>query len=52
MDQVVAFDLLRTKYHGKLFTAMIDLRKAFPSIPRQRLIEKLASVGISEKVVQ
>ncbi len=37
--------------HGSFFAGFIDLRKAFPSVNRRRLLESLIGAGVSDKMV-
>ncbi len=51
VDHLYSLSLLKehAKAHGhRLNAAFIDLRKAFPSVNRQRLLNKLASIGVSD----
>lgn len=54
-DAAFVFQTLFRKYTrgGQHFHAvLIDLRKAFPSVHRQKLLSKLAGIGVSKKVCQ
>jgi hypothetical protein len=53
-DHVFLYDRLMAKYRNggkKMLIAQIDLQKAFPSVPRQRLLNKLAGLGMSSKMI-
>ncbi len=55
VDHLYSLSLLRdhAKANGhRLHAAFIDLRKAFPSINRQRLLDKLASLGVSDSFLR
>jgi hypothetical protein len=53
LDAVFVFFTLVLKYFGLqglcLFVALIDFQKAFPSVNRAWLIEKLGRLGVSAK---
>ncbi len=43
----------KMRYRKKpLFASFLDLKKAFPSIPRQRLLDKLGRLGVSDKFLR
>jgi hypothetical protein len=43
---------LGTTRRTPLHTAFVDLKKAFPSVGRQALINKLGSLGVSDKMLR
>ncbi len=50
-DHLYSLMLLRdyaTRRRQKLYAAFVDLRKAFPSVDRQRLLNKLSELGVSD----
>ncbi len=53
LDAIFVFWTLVSKYVGlqgsQLFVALIDFQKAFPSVNRALLIEKLRDLGVSDK---
>ena len=52
-DHLYALQLSReiVKANGTpLFAAFIDLKKAFPSGPRQKLLDYLGEIGVSDKL--
>jgi hypothetical protein len=54
-DHIFSLAVLRdlgTTRRTPLHTAFIDLRKAFPSVNRQKLMEKLSSLGVSDKMLK
>ncbi len=55
VDHLYSLSLLKehAKSHGqRLHAAFIDLRKAFPSVNRQRLLDKLALLGVSDNFLR
>jgi hypothetical protein len=53
LDAVFVFLTVIFKYvvlrHGRLFAALIDFQKAFPSVSRALLVQKLGDLGVSVK---
>jgi hypothetical protein len=50
-DHLFSLTVLRERNQTRrrpLFSAFVDLKKAFPSIDRQRLLNKLSSLGVSD----
>ncbi len=51
-DHIYTLTLIREWLHVKglkLHSAFVDLRKAFPSVDRQRLLNKLSELGVSDQ---
>jgi hypothetical protein len=54
VDHIYTLNVLRESIvakKGKFFVALIDLKKAFPSIDRVSLLKDLVSAGVSDKMV-
>ncbi len=53
LDAIFVFTTLLAKYVGlqssQMYVALIDFQKAFPSVNRALLIEKLGALGVSDK---
>jgi hypothetical protein len=50
-DHLYTLSVLRERSRHRrkpLFSAFVDLRKAFPSVNRQRLLDKMSSIGVSD----
>jgi hypothetical protein len=53
-DHLYSLSVLRERSRRRrkpLFSAFVDLRKAFPSINRQRLLDKLSAIGVFLRVL-
>jgi hypothetical protein len=52
VDHLYVLNYLRWKYQSQeLYAAFLDLSKAFPSVNRQVLLNSLAELGISKKML-
>jgi hypothetical protein len=54
-DHLFSLSVLRERNRRKrrpLFAAFVDLTKAFPSVNRQRLLDKLSVIGVSDRFLR
>jgi hypothetical protein len=43
---------LGTRSKGKVYALFIDFKRAFPSVPHDKLSAKLYSIGVSAKIIR
>ncbi len=54
VDHIFVLNVIReceVSRTGKLYVALIDLRKAFPSVSRRKLVTELVNAGVSDRMV-